>query len=544
MKKSLFTLLAVSLSFAACQHMEPSVPEEIDYILSAQIEQDEATKTLLSESSNILWSENDQIVAFMKTSYGHKYQIQPSFVGKSYANFSKISSVSGDDLFAGMEWDHIVAYYPYSEGIECLKSGDNYTLEVVLPAEQTYVAKSFGNGTWPMVAVSEDNDITFKNVCGGMLLQLKGTQKVTSITVHGKNNEVLSGSATVKAYTDGETKPAITMTGTDAASKSVTLHCGEGVQLSEGSVTEFILSFPPVVFTKGFTVTIKDSEENKFIIETDKENVVLRSSLLVMPEIILEEQDQPTVQQIDYVDEYGKNRGPGVKVGETIWAPVNCGYHETDFKYGKLYQWGRKYGQGYKGWMYDIDHNYVGIYSDATIPEIVCGPVSLSIGQSMDNENKYYYNYNSTYNSNPAADWCSTPNDNIWNSGTEDNPVKTDYDPCPNGWRVPTYDELVELSNNYSSWTTNESGQIGIWFSGANVYTEIVPQVFFSAAGMRIDHNGGSNYGQAKDRGSYGRYWSSRAVSDKASGLGFIDDAVFMSDYPRVHAQSVRCVQE
>jgi hypothetical protein len=164
MKKSLSVLLAASLSLAACQNIKQLVPEVANDVLSAHIEQGEVTKTALGESNNILWSEDDQIVAFMKTSYGHKYQIQPSFVGKTYANFSKISSVSGDDLSAGMKWDHNVAYYPYAEEIECVKSDVNYTLDVVIPAEQTYAGNSFGNGYFPMVAVSEDNDITFKNI--------------------------------------------------------------------------------------------------------------------------------------------------------------------------------------------------------------------------------------------------------------------------------------------------------------------------------------------------------------------------------------------
>lgn len=291
MKKLLFVLLAASLGFAACQIeiLYPNASNTSDKVLTAKIEQKEATKTVLDENSNIRWSKDDQIVAFMKTSYGHKYQIQPSFVGKTYANFSKISSVSGDDLSAGMKWDHNVAYYPYAEEIECVKSDVNYTLDVVIPAEQTYAGNSFGNGYFPMVAVSEDNDITFKNICGGMKLQLKGTQKVTSITVQGKNNEVLSGTATVTAYTDGETKPSITMTGTDAASKSVTLDCGAGVQLSESTVTEFIIALPPVDFTEGFAVTVTDSHGNNQIVETDEENSVLRSSLLIMPPVKLED---------------------------------------------------------------------------------------------------------------------------------------------------------------------------------------------------------------------------------------------------------------
>jgi hypothetical protein len=61
-----------------------------------------------------------------------------------------------------------------------------------------------------MVAVSENDNITFCNVLGGMKLQLRGTPKIKSIKLVGKNNEKLSGAATVTAYTD-ETKPTITM---------------------------------------------------------------------------------------------------------------------------------------------------------------------------------------------------------------------------------------------------------------------------------------------------------------------------------------------
>ena len=42
---------------------------------------------------------------------------------------------------------------------------------------------------------------------------------------------------------------------------------------------------------------------------------------------------------LDYIDEYGINHGGGILIGDILWAPVNCGYHETDYPYGKLYQW-------------------------------------------------------------------------------------------------------------------------------------------------------------------------------------------------------------
>ena len=618
MKKSVFAFLAASLCLAACQ-IEIVDPNVSDDVLSAQIEQKEVTKTVLGESNNVLWSENDQIVAFMKSSYGHKYQIKPSFAGKTYADFSRVSSASGDDLSAGMEWDHNVAYYPYSESIECVKSGDNYALDVVYPTEQNYAANSFGNGSFPMVAVSEDNNITFKNVCGGIKLQLKGTQKVKSITLQGKNNEKLSGPAIVAAYTNSETKPAITMTGTDAASKSVTLNCGEGVQLNESNATEFIIALPPVLFSNGFMVTVTDSESQTYTIETDKANTVLRSSLLVMPAVTLtasgggdpEEDDDATyieylflsessltmmpntsytlvaeiepvdvtyptltwsssdnsvaeVDQsgkitaksdgnvtitalavggvsescsvtvktpktfapgdyVDYVDELGVNHGKGVAVAGVIWAPVNCGYEAAngDYKgypYGKLYQWGRKYGQGY-------DSN------DASYPSgenMIAGPVMPSWGSSETYKDAFFYD---------PPDWCNTRIDDLW---VDSEGYKTKKDPCPTGWRIPTDDELAVLGDNFSSWTTNSEGQNGYYFVGEYTYIDGLPQVFFPAAGS-LDYGSGNAY----HRGNSGYYWSSGPSGSRAYHLYFssVGASSKSSDY-RAYGYSVRCVQE
>ena len=596
-------MLAAAMSFAACQEVEAPLAEE--NVLSAVIEQDETTKTEIDENNNILWSANDQIIAFMKSSYGHKYQVKSSFIGKSYADFSRISSAGGDDLSTGNEWDHNVAYYPYSSSVECLKSGSNYTLDVILPSEQTYAAKSFGNGSMTMVAVSENNNITFKNVLGGIKLQLRGTQKVKSIKLEGKNNEKLSGTATVTAYTD-ENKPAITMA--SGASTSVTLDCGSGVQLNESTATEFIIALPPVLFSKGFTVTVTDTASKTYTVETDKANTVLRSSILNMPTFKLgnnpsEEEpgddelivpvvtvslsstslklydgdtyqltatvkpkdatdktvvwssDMPSVATVDqsghvtgisagtanisasvggkvakctvtvssladYIDEYGVNHGKGTAIGMAIWAPVNCGYHKDDFKYGKLYQWGRKYGQGYDG--------------DATTPTIEEGGISAITGQHKSKSNVFF-----TSTSELNYDWLYPQDIKLWNSGTDSDPVKTENDPCPEGWRVPTYAELDELNNNYSSWTTDDNGRSGRWFSGPNSYTASVPQVFFPAAGGRNYSDGGAN-----DRGSRGYYWPSRPNSNYVDYLDFYSSSVSMNRrYTRASGYSVRCVQ-
>lgn len=615
-------MLAAAMSFAACQEVEAPLAEK--NVLSAVIEQDETTKTEMDENNNILWSANDQIIAFMKSSYGHKYNLIPSYIGKAYADFEPASSGNGGNLSAGGEWDHNVAYYPYSSSVECLKSGSNYTLDVILPSEQTYAAESFGNGSMAMVAVSEDNNIVFRNVLGGMKLQLRGTQKVKSIKLEGKNNEKLSGAAVVTAYTD-EIKPAITMA--SGASKTVTLNCGDGVQLSESVATEFIISLPPVLLSKGFKVTITDADNKIYTVETDKANTVLRSSLLNMPVVVLKEEgidedenpdsdgtlveavslnrtsltlppgisytltakvvptdatdktltwssdraaiamvDQngvvsavsdgsavitvvaqggvsksctvtvvtpPTSQAtVDYVDEYGVNHGKGVSIGATVWAPVNCGYKaasatDNGYPYGKLYQWGRKYGQGYSD-SYDADE-----------PTIEEGPVSLKYGQAESNSNVFFTSFSDFH-----YDWLSSQDDNLWNRGSDSAPVKTEYDPCPKGWRVPTYSELRLLSSAKSSWTTND-GQKGYWFSGASdikydVRIDEDAKVFFPAAGYR------NSSGSASTRGNNGNYWSSKTYHNNAHDarhIYFGSNYVNIGGDDRAGGYSVRCVQ-
>lgn len=210
-----------------------------------------------------------------------------------------------------------------------------------------------------------------------------------------------------------------------------------------------------------------------------------------------------------YIDN-GTNYGEGVEIDGVVWAPVNCGY-DIEHTYGKLYQWGRKYGQGYS-------------------TRFASGPISISTGQSASKKDYFYR----------ANDWLSPQNDKLWNSGTEDNPQKTEYDPCPEGWRVPTYTELKGLSLN-SSVTTEHLGITGRFFYGTNAYTEGVPKVFLPAAGYR-DFDG-----DLYSRGSDGIYWSSTPYyGSDYKGANYIS---FVSHYSyyyylRASGYSVRCVKD
>ena len=285
MKKIVFAAVAVFAVLSACQREELAHPMTEYDELNVTIEEMVQTKTYKDEDNRVLWSDDDRIVAFMYSTLSAQYKVKSG--GKPTASFTKVSS---DDL-GGSKIDHVVTYYPYSDQIECEEVSRGYSMNVVLPAEQTYAPNSFGNGSLPMASVSADNNIAFCNVNGAMKLQLKGTAKVTSVKVEGKNNEKLSGAATVTVYTDGS-KPSISMA--SGASTSVLLDCGDGVQLNKTTATELIISLPPITFTKGFIVTITDAAGSVYTIDTDKRNEVKRSSLLIMPEktLVFEDEEQ------------------------------------------------------------------------------------------------------------------------------------------------------------------------------------------------------------------------------------------------------------
>ena len=231
-----------------------------------------------------------------------------------------------------------------------------------------------------------------------------------------------------------------------------------------------------------------------------------------------------TPAEVHYIDEYGIDHGPGILIssysyGDIVWAPVNCGYHATDYKYGKLYQWGRKYGQGYDS-------------SDASSPEFVTGGVSLEDGQNPDNAHLFYKVAS-------GNDWLATSDDNLWNAGTEDNPIKTENDPCPDGWRVPTYNELTSIQFKRSSWTTNDEGQNGYWFNDSNTPDD---KMFLPAAGEIMNASWST---KVRNRGSNGCYWSSKPYNNGAANCQTISkSSVSGTSSYRAYGYSVRCVKE
>ena len=523
-------ILFVLFSILACQSEidqnentnENAIP--MSFYAGIEIPKDPIlTKTVLDGSPsdafrNVLWEYQDEV-------YVTNGSQSAKFINTSQGT-SEIALLEGQ-LAEGANY---FAAYPFN----IVTNSSLSSITVDLPSEQRYCADGIESEAFPMVAQCEEGVFNFKNICGILVVQLLGDETVSSVTFSGKDSDgnsiPVSGTGTVSmSYSD---VPTLVMN--NSSNTSVSLSSSTGIKLNSTTPTSFHIVLPPGVYNT-FELVITAEDGSQMMLNSDKILTVRRSIRTTTSPMNF----SPSF--LCYIDEYGVNHGTGVMIGETVWAPVNCGYHETDFRYGKLYQWGRKYGQGYDGALYDVNGDKIGTYSDSSVPTIKSESAILSEGLSKSNENYFYIT-----SSIRDYDWLSSPNNKLWNSGTEENPIRTEYDPCPEGWRVPTYAELDELISNYSSWTTDKNGQAGYWFCGESSYTEIVQSIFLPAAGMR------TYSGNAGNLGRMGSYWSSKSsdyhvsagYGDFACAFDFSDGYLYIGSDYRSSGYSIRCVQE
>ena len=189
-----------------------------------------------------------------------------------------------------------------------------------------------------------------------------------------------------------------------------------------------------------------------------------------------------------------------------------------------FYQWGRPNPMLCpNAWNSTTDHS-PGVITKTSKAD------TLKLG--IMNPTKFYYNSSSPYN------WFGTKSYyNLWDAactgtGNSDNDtVKTVYDPCPVGWKVPNGNTFTGLSMLSSA-----NGIVKMRrYSGDTV------GVGFSMSGCR-DYSDGSLY----DVGSYGYVWLSSATSQgNAFRLYFYSSDVYpqYSSY-RSAGYSVRPVQD
>ncbi len=115
-------------------------------------------------------------------------------------------------------------------------------------------------------------------------------------------------------------------------------------------------------------------------------------------------------------------------------------------------------------------------------------------------------------------DWRSPQNNNLWQG------VNGNNNPCPEGFRLPTY---TEWDTERASWSTNNA-------DGAFASPLKLP-----LAGIRYN-----DFGSVFNEGLHGNLWSSTTGGTLARFLSFSDSDASMNNYARAHGMSVRCIKD
>jgi uncharacterized protein (TIGR02145 family) len=455
-----------------------------------------------SEANWSVWTKGDMI--WIHTTTG-------SICGKLESGEATSNGVFSYESFAGKM--NGTALYPFNAK-HTIK--DN-VMEFILPPAYD-LGESINKTNAAMYGVIEGKTVKFRQLAGVIGFVLNNVPAGTNrlcVTFNSRINGVFKADLTAET-------PTINTEKTQNASEMMTTLNFDA--LKENSDITLYVPIPVGSYTK-IDMELKAGNESLWS-SSIKDNIdVERHSQI----LLLAKSD-------DYIDEYGVNHGKGVEIDGTTWAPVNCGYHDSYFPFGKLYQWGRKYGQGYSGKLYDKDGDEYASYTDSTSTTISAGGISVAVGNDPGNKDIFYTGNSQNYNN-----WTSQSKENLWNSGTEEKPVKTEYDPCPAGWRVPTLTELNGLKRNSSGWISNKSGHCGYYLSGSETYSDNAHNIFMTAAGWISYGNGKALY-----RANEGNYWSSKTDGNYACFLYFDSSRTIKTNGSTARAAgfTVRCVKD
>lgn len=274
----LFTLVATL--FAACS--KDGVNERnndrshaIPDMLYASIDAEDATRVQLNELQKTVWTEGDRLSVFY-FSNGNTPFVFNGKTGDREGGFRATSLVEGS---TGI--DKIVSIYPYSETYTM--NTDNKYVSVKLPATQHYLEGSYGVGDNLIAYVGKDGtNLSHKNLCGWIKIQLTGSDTVTKITLKGNDGEQLAGD--VKFYYEDFRLEPLTQGGLIIGEyiETITIDCGNGVTLDAETPTEFYFVVAPQTFANGFTVDIEAADGTIMTKSTTKTVTIERNHIQPM----------------------------------------------------------------------------------------------------------------------------------------------------------------------------------------------------------------------------------------------------------------------
>lgn len=226
------------------------------------------------------WQTDDYIGVFDKTTAVSEYLLIEGADSEN-GTFLQVSMPEG-----GSALNQAYAIYPLSANNKMTAEG---VFRVAYPEIQTYSSEhtaSYCYGSNILVAASASSEsFSFRNACGFLEVKLCGEGiTVKNIVLQGNKLERIAGDAIVSYK--GTTDPKTTMLST--AKTSITIDCGDGVQLDGTLPTSFVFALPPTTFSEGFSIRITDADGKFFEKRTDKTIDVVRNVIQSMASIVCE----------------------------------------------------------------------------------------------------------------------------------------------------------------------------------------------------------------------------------------------------------------
>ena len=248
----LMTLCTVAvLALASCKKdnkPQGNVPEN-GFLATVEANQGNGSRTHLV-GTEVQWNAGDQIVVRNGNGLTATYRLTS---GENTTEGTFLSSEDDNDFFQPT----YTAVYP--------ATGNTVTGEgeatITLPATQSYVANSFANGAMPMMAVSDEQTLEFKNMLGGICFPMVGDGLTVTRLVLTSNNTADNLSGVFSAdYNSG----GPTLTCTTGNGNSITLDCGAGVALDATTATDFTIMLPAGSLANGFKLEAYNGESMVF----------------------------------------------------------------------------------------------------------------------------------------------------------------------------------------------------------------------------------------------------------------------------------------
>lgn len=253
------------------------------------------TRIQLNEAQKTVWTKDDQVSVFYRSNANQLWK----YTGETGERTAVLKCVDAGNATESMK--RVVVVYPYNDNYYI--NTETYNVQASLPATQHYLADSYGLDGNIMISSAEYNQVTLKNVCGWLKLQLTGEgEVVNSITFKGNNGEQVAGELYINsadatsvlasdmgniAEDEGENvtgSAGANLSFDDVALTEVTLDCGEGVTLGS-EATAFYIALPPQTFEKGFTVDVNCKGYNPMNITTQKVVTIERNHIQPMAEV-------------------------------------------------------------------------------------------------------------------------------------------------------------------------------------------------------------------------------------------------------------------